>query len=113
MTARISARARDDLYYIYAYSCARYGNDAADDLLTRIKEAIEFLAAHPEAGPHPPWATRYDALRFWVIRKTRFLVFYFPDASDISIERVLDGRRDVKRIIQDGLEEPPPEDQDD
>ena len=34
------------------------------------------------------------------------IIYYFPEPRGVSIERVLDGRRDVKRIIEQGFEEP-------
>lgn len=106
MKPRISARAQDDLDYIYAFIFARQGSDAADRFLQHTIEAVEFLAQNPEACPHPQWATRHKTLRFWVISRTNFLIFYFEDETGVSIERVLDGRRDVKRIIENRLEEP-------
>ena len=68
------------------------------------QEAAEFLAQNPLAGPHPKWATRHRAFRFWVISRTNFLIFYLPDENGVSIERVLDGRRDVARVIELGME---------
>jgi plasmid stabilization system protein ParE len=110
MSVRISARARDDLAYIFAYICSRQGTEAGDRFLTLAEHAVSFLVQNPEAGPHPRWRTRHKALRFWVISKTNFLIYYFADESGVSVERVLDGRRDVKRIIERGLEEPEEED---
>jgi plasmid stabilization system protein ParE len=107
MTARISARARGDLDRIFAYISARQGSKAADRFLELAQEAAEFLVQHPLAGPHPRWATRHKTLRFWVISRTNFLIYYLPDEHGVSIERVLDGRRDVARIIELGREEPP------
>jgi plasmid stabilization system protein ParE len=106
MNARISARARDDLDHIFAFLCARQGEAAADRFLNAARRAVAFLAEHPQAGPHPSWVTRHQGLRFWVISKTNFLIFYFAGDYGVSIERVLDGRRDVTRIIDHGLEEP-------
>ena len=105
MSARISARARDDLDYIFACICARQGMDAGDRFLDLARQAVAFLVQHPEAGPHPSWAARHKTLLFWVISKTKFLIYYFPEDRGVSIERVLDGRRDVKRIIEQGFEE--------
>src|SRR5882724_9070771 len=99
MNARISARARDDLAGIYAYVSSHGGTDAGDRFLKLAKKAVAFLVQHPEAGPHPQWATKHKTLRFWVISNTNYLIFYFADAEGVSVERVLDGRRDVKRII--------------
>ena len=111
MSARISARAQDDLAYIYARLSATAGGDAADQFLGRARQATSFLAQNPHAGPHPSWATRHKDLRFWVIRGTRFLIYYFPDEMGVSIERVLDGRRDVRRIMELGIEDPSDEEE--
>jgi plasmid stabilization system protein ParE len=107
MSVRISARARDDLDHIYAWVCSRQGDQAADEFLLVARQAVLLLSQHPEAGPHPGWATRHQTLRFWVIARTRYVIFYFAEEDGVSIERVLDGRRDVKRIIQDRVEQPP------
>jgi plasmid stabilization system protein ParE len=106
MNTRVSAWARDDLAGIFAYMCTRQGEGAGDRFLALAEEAVSFLARNPQAGPHPRWRTRHKALRFWVISKTNYLIYYFADESGVSIERVLDGRRDVMRIIERGLEEP-------
>jgi plasmid stabilization system protein ParE len=106
MKARISARAGRDLEYIFAYIGARQGVEAGERFLDLAKEAVSILVQHPEAGPHPSWTTRYKTLRFWVISKTNYIIYYLSDDHQISIERVLDGRRSVKRIIEQGWEEP-------
>ncbi len=106
MNPRISIRAREDLDCIFAYVLARQGSRAADRFLEQAKQAVAFLAKHPEAGPHPSWTARHKTIRFWVISKTNFLIFYFSDESGIGSERVLDGRRDVRRILEEDLEEP-------
>ncbi len=107
MKARISARAQSDLDRIFAYISVRQSPKAAERFLELAQEATGFLAQHPLAGPHPRWATRHRTLRFWVISRTNFLIYYLPDEQGVSIERVLDGRRDVARIIEIGVENPP------
>ncbi len=107
MNARISARAQSDLDCIFAIIFTRQGAKAADRFLALAQEAVGFLAQHPLAGPHPRWATRHKTLRFWVINRTRYLIYYVPDEHGVSLERVLDGRRDVARTMELGLENPP------
>jgi plasmid stabilization system protein ParE len=107
MKARISARAQSDLDRIFAYIYLRKGPDAADRFLKLAQEAAEFLVQHPLAGPHPRWATRHRTLRFWVISRTNFLIYYLANEHGVSVERVLDGRRDVARIMEFGSEDPP------
>ena len=99
MKARISARARYDLDSIFARICAREGTESADRFLDDAEHAVAFLAQHPDAGPHPTWITRHKTLRFWVISKTNYLIYYFSDDFGVSVARILDGRRDVERII--------------
>ena len=107
MNTRISARALNDLDCIFASIALRQGLAAADDFLGAAQEAVEFLTRHPLAGSHPRWATRHKTLRFWVISKTNYLIYYLPEENGVSIERVLDGRRDVARIMEFGAEDPP------
>jgi plasmid stabilization system protein ParE len=106
MNSRISARAQSDLDRIYAYISVRQGSRAAERFVELAQEAAGFLAKHPSAGPHPRWATRHKTLRYWVISKTNFLIYYLPDEHGVSIERVLNGRRDVARIMEFGVEDP-------
>lgn len=106
MNARISARAQSDLECIFAYISFRQGPKAAERFLELAQAAVGFLTQHPLAGPHPRWAARHKNLRFWVISGTNFLIYYHPDEFGVSIERVLDGRRDVARIIEAGAEGP-------
>ena len=106
MKSRISARAQDDLDCIFAQIYVRQGPEAADRFLELAKDAIRFLIQNPLAGPHPRWATRHKSLRFWVISRTKYLIFYLADGEEVSIEKVLDGRRDVARVMEFGIEDP-------
>lgn len=107
MNVVISRRAEDDLAYIYGYIGAR-SPDAAERFRREAEKALALLAKHPELGPRPGWETRHTKLRFWVISGFHnYLIYYEPGPTAISIERVLDGRRDVRRIIEQGIEEPP------
>jgi plasmid stabilization system protein ParE len=106
MKLRISARAQSDLDRIFAYIFVKQSPKAAERFLELAQEAAGFLGQHPEAGPHPRWATRHKSLRFWVISRTNFLIYYFADEHGVNIERVLDGRRDVARIIEVGMDDP-------
>jgi plasmid stabilization system protein ParE len=100
MKARISARAQTDLERIFAFIYARQGSRAAEQFLELAREAAGFLAQHPLAGPHPRWATRHRSLRFWVISRTNYLIYYLLDDQGVSIERVLDGRREFVRVVE-------------
>ena len=106
MKLLISQRAEDDLARIYGYIGA-HNPDAAERFKTETQKALTLLSEHPELGPRPGWETRHTKLRFWVIsRFHNYLIYYEATEANVSVERVLDGRRDVRRIIEKGLEEP-------
>jgi plasmid stabilization system protein ParE len=107
MKVRISARAQNDFDCIFAIIFVRQGAEAADRFLELARKAADFLGRHPLAGPHPKWATRHKTLRFWIISRTNFLIYYIPEGQGVSVERVLDGRRDVARMMELGQEDPP------
>jgi len=81
--------------------------DAAERFRSEAEKGPELLGKHPELGPRPGWPTRHTRLRFWVIsRFHNYLIYYEPGEDAVSVESVLDGRRDVRRIIEEGIEEP-------
>ena len=106
----LSRRAEEDLAWIYGYLAQRHDLDAAERFRQRVERALANLRRHPDIGPHPSWATRHRRLRFWVISRTNYVIYYETDGETVSIERVLDGRRDVQRIVEHGVEEEPQDD---
>lgn len=109
MNLVISGKAEQDLVRIYAWLSINRGPDAAERFRARAEQALNQLGSHPELGPHPGWSTRHTRLRFWIISRTSYIIYYEFIADTVSIERVLDGRRDVHSIIELGTEEPPEE----
>ena len=110
MKILISRLAEEDLAGIYAYIAARHP-DAAERFRIEAEKALTSLSRNPELGPRPGWKTGHTRLRFWVIsRFHNYLIYYEAGQGTVSIERVLDGRRDVRRIVEEGIEHPLPED---
>lgn len=109
MNVVISDKAEQDLARIYAWLTNNRDPDAAERFRIRAEHALKQLGSHPELGPHPGWTTRHTKLRFWIISRTSYIIYYEFTADTVSIERVLDGRRDVHRIIESGAEEAPEE----
>ena len=106
MKVLISQRAEDDLACIYG-RIATNNSEVAERFRSEAERALKLLSKHPELGPRPGWPTRHTGLRFWVIsRFHNYLIYYEFREDTVSIERVLDGRRDVRRIIEEGIEEP-------
>jgi plasmid stabilization system protein ParE len=107
MRVIISQRAEDDLVLLYSRLALARGEATAEEFRARVEKALDLLRRHPEAGPQPAWATRHQDLRYWVISRTPCVIYYEHRPGEIAIERVLDGRRDVRRIMQARIEEPP------
>jgi len=107
MRVVISRRAEDDLTQIYRWLAAQYDPGAAERFPVQAETALAQLGQHPRLGPHPRWATCHKGLRFWVISRTSYIIYYEVREAEVSIERVLDGRRDVRRVIECRIEEPP------
>ncbi len=107
MRVVISRRAEDDLAQIYTWLATQYDLGAAERFRVQAEGALVQLGRHPRLGPHPGWATRHKSLRFWVISRTSYVVYYEAREAEVSIERVLHGRRDVRRVIAFRREDPP------
>jgi plasmid stabilization system protein ParE len=97
MKVLVSRRAEDDLACIYTRLLEEVGPDFAERFLVAAETALVELGRHPQIGPHPGWVTRHQELRFWLISRTNYIIFYESNRAGVSIERVQDGRRDVHR----------------
>ena len=102
--AGLSRKARDD-----SFIATRYDIDVAERFRVRAEKALAQVGQHPLLGPHPAWSTRHKRLRFWIVNKTNYVIYYEVVQDAVSIERVLDGRRDVHRIVELGIEDAPEE----
>ena len=63
-----------------------------------LDDAMQILADNPGIGHVRPDLTHQD-VRFWSVFK--YLVIYRPDTKPLEIVRVLHGRRDVKRLLDE------------
>lgn len=82
---RLSPRAGRDIDRIYEYSITQFGFAIAFDYLTRLYQALELLAIHPEMGRD------YGHLRRGMRRfeHESHSIFYRKSGDDILILRVL------------------------
>jgi len=61
-----------------------------------------FLAEGPLRGHIRPDLTKLP-VRFWTLpRYPNYMIIYRPDAKPLEIIRILHGRRNVKRILEQG-----------
>jgi addiction module RelE/StbE family toxin len=94
-----SKKAQRDLDEIWDYYLDEYQNvEAAVKTIDSIIDDIEQLADFPELGP--PLSSVADVeSRYRFLVSGDYLSFYRIDGDDISIDRVLYGRRDYLSIL--------------
>jgi toxin ParE1/3/4 len=98
----ISERAEEDLAHVFAY-IAQDRPSSAEAFKSATEESFRLLATHPEIGPRVSFRTRHQGLRFWPINDFQnFVIYYVVEEDTVSIERVLDGRREVRRVLRTG-----------
>lgn len=100
-----SRKAQRDLDAIWDFYLDEYQNvDAAVKIIDSITDDIDQLADFPELGP--PLSSIADVesnYRFLVTGN--YLSFYRIDGEDVSIDRILYGRRDYLSILIGVMEE--------
>jgi toxin ParE1/3/4 len=102
MRVRISRPAEDDLVFIFA-RIAQERPSAAEAFKNAAEASFRLLGLHAEIGPRVSFRTRHKELRFWPITDFQNYVIYYVISNDeVSIERILDGRRDVPRVLRSG-----------
>ena len=102
MKVFISQRAEEDLARIYA-TIVHDRPLVAEVFKAAANESLAVLGRHPEIGPRVGFRTRHKGLRFWPVSGYHnYLIYYLLGEAHVSIERILDGRRDVRRVLRTG-----------
>ena len=91
---RYTASAENDLLDAWLY-IAEDSLQAADRVVDTIDREARLLITQPRMGRERPELA--PGLRSWPT-STRYLLFYFCDAKDITIARVLHHARDIGAI---------------
>ncbi|MEM1201719.1 MAG: type II toxin-antitoxin system RelE/ParE family toxin [Acidobacteriota bacterium] len=92
----LTETAEGDLEEILAFIVERDGVGRAEHVLGHFLDAFDNLAASPRIGHRKRYLTG-DALRWWPV--FRFLVLYDPDASPLTVMRIVHGARDLDQIF--------------
>lgn len=106
--ARVRKResAKRDLIAQWVWYAESSGIDTADRFLEAADSAASVLASQPEAGYR--FAVRKAELegmrRFPVLDGfEKILLFYFPLEDGIELVRVVQGNRDLERLLREGF----------
>jgi len=93
-TLRYTASAENDLLEAWL-SIAENNPAAADRVVEAIDQDAHLLIVQPLMGRERPELT--DGLRSWPT-STRYILYYFADASGVVIARVLHHARDIRDV---------------
>lgn len=93
----LTPAAKGDLLKIVEYLEGDTPN-AILKVVDALDDAMQLLADNPGMGHLRPDLTPQD-VRFWSVFK--YLVIYRPDTMPLQIVRVLHGRRDVRRLLEE------------
>jgi len=90
MAYLISARAADDIYWIYQQSKQQFGERAADAYQVLLGEAVRFAAAYPLACPVREDTSNPARVRYF----GSHLIVYDCVGDDIVVQRVFHQHQD-------------------
>jgi plasmid stabilization system protein ParE len=91
--------AKADIFDIWSY-IANDNEDAADRVERAIYEACALVAETPLSGHSRPDLTS-RSLRFWTLtRYPNYAVIYRPEAVPLVIVAVMQGKRNMRRILK-------------
>lgn len=81
---------------------------AALGFIDALEAAYEHVRRAPGTGsPRYAHELNLPGLRFWSCKRYPYLVFYVELAGRIEVWRVLHGKRDIPRWLQDGADAEP------
>ena len=95
---RLSEPARSDLFEIVT-DLAERDPEVARRTLEELRRALDRLAAHPGIGHRREVLTQHEELRFYSVRGV--LIAYRFEPRPLEIVRILHGRRDVSRLLEE------------
>ena len=92
----LSSEADKDFERITDYLIENVSEETALQVIERLEDAMDKLAASPEMG-HLREDLAPEPLRFWYVKP--HLIIYRPNSSPLEIVRVLHASRDVAAIL--------------
>ncbi len=95
--------AEDDLYDLYQYVVHHDSPTKAERLLDNLYNTCASLTELPERGYIPPELDRIGLRTFHEIHFKPYRVIYLIEGKKVFVHAVLDGRRDLRDLLQQRL----------
>lgn len=99
----IAASAEEDLFEIYQYVFFNDSEDAAGKLFSKLREKCSSLQKYPLRGHVPPELNLLGINDFLEIDYKPYRTIYQIMDKTVFIHCVLDGRRDIQKLLQERL----------
>ena len=98
---RPSPEAIEDVRLHVNYFLGHADKAVAHRFIDAVQSAYDLLAFMPNIGaPRDFGLEKLKGMRMWPIRKfPKYLIFYTPTKSEIRIERILHGARNIAQIF--------------
>lgn len=97
------AAAERDLLDLHLFVERNDSPARADDLLTKIEQAITSLGQMPERGHAPPELARLGIHDLREIHYKPYRIFYEIIGKEVVVHAVADGRRDLRDLLAERL----------
>ena len=96
---QFTPQATEDLDAIWWF-IAQHNRDAADRVEMEIAATCRWLAKHPRIGTKRRDVTPLP-VRFWTLPKfSNYVIVYRPDTAPLQIVAVLNGKREMKKLLE-------------
>jgi toxin ParE1/3/4 len=99
----IIASAEEDLFEIYKYVYSNDSEEKAEKLYNKLYEKCLLLQEYPNRGHVPPELSLFGINEFLEITYKPYRIIYQVVAKEVFIHCVLDGRRDMQKLLQERL----------
>ncbi len=95
--------AEKDLFEIYKYVYSNESEDNAEKLYSKLREKCLLLQEFPERGHIPPEFNLLEISDFLEIHYKPYRIIYRIIKREIFIHCIIDGRRDIQKLLQERL----------
>lgn len=95
--------AEEDLFNIYKYVWENDSEEKAEKLFSKLKEKCTALQEYPERGHVPAELRLLGVGDFLEVHYKPYRIFYQVIHKEVYIHCILDGRRDMQKLLQERL----------
>jgi toxin ParE1/3/4 len=92
-----------DLKEIYKYILFNDSEQSADNLIDKLRNKCSELKSYPQRGHIPPELQLLYIQDFLEIHCKTYRIIYKINKKNVLIHCILDGRRDMQKLLQERL----------